>query len=135
WDLVARLRDAGTTVLLTSHYMDEVQYLADRIGVMSHGRVVAEATPATLAGRDLAVATICFQEPALGWETVLPEAGVDVERRADLVVLRSTEPTALLARLATWAAGQGQELRGLTVTRPTLEDAYLSLTERRAAPA
>jgi ABC-2 type transport system ATP-binding protein len=135
WDLIAGLRDAGTTVLLTSHYMDEVQYLADRIGVMSHGHVVAEATPATLAGRDLAVATISFQEPAPGWETALPTEHVDVSRQADLVVLRSDAPTALLARLTAWAAARGEELVGLTVVRPTLEDAYLSLTERRASPA
>jgi ABC-2 type transport system ATP-binding protein len=135
WDLIAGLRTEGTTTLLTSHYMDEVQYLADRIGVMSHGHVVAEATPATLAGRDLAVATISFQEPAAGWEAALLPEVVDVERRGDLVVLRSTEPTAALARITGWAAERGEELLGLTVTRPTLEDAYLSLTERRGSPA
>jgi ABC-2 type transport system ATP-binding protein len=123
WDLIAGLRAGGTTTLLTSHYMDEVQYLADRIGVMAHGHIVAEATPATLAGRDVAVATISFQEPAPGWEAALPSERVDLERRA-----------ALLARLSGWAAGRGEELLGLTVTRPTLEDAYLSLTERRESP-
>jgi ABC-2 type transport system ATP-binding protein len=133
WELVARLREAGTTVLLTSHYMDEVQYLADRVGVMSHGHLVAEATPDTLGGRDLAVATISFQEPGTGWQTAVASGTVDVERRGDVVVLRSTEPTALLARLTGWANGRGEELLGLTVTRPTLEDAYLSLTERRAS--
>ena len=132
WELIAARRDEGTTVLLTSHYMDEVQFLADRVAVMAHGHVVAEATPATLAGRDLAVATICFQEPGPGWEDVLHPGDADVERRADLVVLRSTEPTAVLARLTAWAAARDEELVGLTVTRPTLEDAYLSLTERRA---
>jgi hypothetical protein len=58
-----------------------------------------------------------------------------VSRQADLVVLRSDAPTALLARLTAWAAARGEELVGLTVVRPTLEDAYLSLTERRASPA
>jgi ABC-2 type transport system ATP-binding protein len=134
WDLIAGLRGAGTTVLLTSHYMDEVQYLADRIGVMAHGHLVAEATPATLAGRDLAMATISFQEPSSGWEAAVPPDAVDVERRGDLVLLRSATPTALLGRLAGWAVARGEELLGLTVTRPTLEDAFLDLTERRASP-
>jgi ABC-2 type transport system ATP-binding protein len=134
WDIVRRLRDEGCTVLLSSHYMDEVQALADRILVLGHGHVVTEATPATLAGRDLAAATISFLTPEPGWEAALADQALDLEVRSDTVVIRSSAPTAVLDRLTSWATAQSQELLGLTVTRPSLEDAYLELAERRSPP-
>ncbi|MGB8649261.1 MAG: ABC transporter ATP-binding protein [Mycobacteriales bacterium] len=131
WDLVAQLRDQGTTVLLTSHYMDEVQHLADRVAVIGHGRVVEESTPSTLAGRNLAEVRISFLAPYPGWVAELPSGPYEVESQGgEDVVLRSSEPTAALALVTGWAVGRGEELIGLTVTRPSLEEAYLSLTEQ-----
>jgi hypothetical protein len=70
--MIAGLRRSGTTVLLTSHYLDEVQRLADRVGVMSHGRLAAESTPAALGGRDVSGTVISFLLPARLRGTPLP---------------------------------------------------------------
>jgi ABC-type Na+ transport system ATPase subunit NatA len=64
WDMIAGLRRSGTTVLLTSHYLDEVQHLADRVGVMSHGHLAEESTPDALGGRDVSGTVISFRLPA-----------------------------------------------------------------------
>ncbi|MFE0171099.1 ABC transporter ATP-binding protein [Streptomyces sp. NPDC059002] len=129
WDVVRNLRDTGTTVVLTTHYMDEVQALADSVAVIAGGRIVDSGTPATLGGRDSAYTRIRFLPPDgcapgdIPWRTASrDEAGlVTVEVRAD-------ETTAALHRITGWALGLGAELQGLTVERPSLEDIYLGLT-------
>ncbi|WP_323377850.1 ABC transporter ATP-binding protein [Streptomyces smaragdinus] len=129
WDVVRRLRDGGTTIVLTTHYMDEAQALADSVAVIAGGRIVSTGTPATLGGRDSAGSRISFTlppgtEPAdvpLPLDTVAPG-------RVTAVV---TEPTAALHRLTGWALERGTPLAGLTVERPTLEDVYLDLTATR----
>ena len=73
--MIAGLRRAGTTVLLTSHYLDEVQRLANRVGVLSHGHLVEEATPGTLGGRDVTGTVISFRLPAALASTALPYGG------------------------------------------------------------
>jgi ABC-2 type transport system ATP-binding protein len=103
WELI---RSLGCTVLLTTHYLDEAARLADRVVVVAGGRVVAEGDPATLGGHHLTTAKISY-------------AGT---------VIETDRPTAVLAELTGRAAAAGVELDGLTVTRPTLEDVYLSLT-------
>ncbi|GGM41601.1 ABC transporter ATP-binding protein [Promicromonospora citrea] len=108
WDLVTSLRDDGTTILLTTHYLDEAAQLADRVVVVRDGVVVAEGTPGTLGGPEA-------RTPVVTWEQ-------DGVRRSE----RTDRPTALVARLIA-AAGPDGEVPGLTVTRPTLEDVYLSL--------
>jgi ABC-2 type transport system ATP-binding protein len=129
WELVAELRRLGKTILLTSHYMDEVQHLADRVAVMSKGRVVAESTPNELGGRDAGEAIISFQEPYPGWHGEL-QAGPWTMTVTDAHEVRITtaKPTETLAAVTAWAHDRGEELIGLTVTRPSLEDAYLHLT-------
>ena len=139
WEVVRGLCAEGRTVLLTTHYMDEAQALADTVVVMAAGRVVASGSPDTLGGRDHGETTVRFVLPAgcgLG-ELPLP-AGLEPTVRAGFVELRLAEPTAVLHALTGWALGRGETLEGLAVNRPTLEDVYLALTGTRdgvAGPA
>ena len=135
WELLRSLGEGGTTVLLTSHYLDEVEHLADRVGVLVRGRLVAEGTPATLTGSHGAT-VVRFTLPdghdlsALGG--VLSVPGVNVSRAVDGdVELTTSTPTATVHALTGWAVERGVELTALRVTRPSLEDLFLSLTAER----
>jgi len=130
WDVIAGLRDLGKTVFLTTHYMDEAEYLADRIAVIVAGRIVAEGTPATLGGRDRMTATIRFTLPSGVTARNLP-AGLRPlaeQGAAGTTVLRSESPLVHTQMLADWALGRRIDLPDLDVRRPTLEDVYLMLT-------
>jgi ABC-2 type transport system ATP-binding protein len=129
WELVENLRSLGKTILLTTHYMDEAQQLADRVAVISAGRIVAEGSPETIGGRDHEKAVIGFRLPqgvAVG-DVPLPGGTAQVEKGR--MTFETETPTRDVARLVAWAAGRAEELEGLTVSRPTLEDAYLMLTD------
>ena len=106
WDLIRSLADGGTTILLTTHYLDEAEHLADRVGVIATGRMLALDTPANLGGRASSEATVSWEE--------------DGARRTE----RTSTPTQYVAELS---ARLGGEVPRLTVTRPSLEDTYLSL--------
>jgi len=106
WELIRSLATEGTTILLTTHYLDEAEQLADRVGIIAGGRMLALDTPTNLGGRNASEATVV-------WEA----AG---ERHT----LQTSEPTAEVSRLATRFGG---EVPGLLVTRPSLEDTYLAL--------
>jgi ABC-2 type transport system ATP-binding protein len=126
---VDSLRDLGKTILLTTHYMDEAQNLADRVAIIAAGRIVAEGSPASLGGRDVAEAEISFRLPAGAALADLPaELGDGLRRDEDRVLLRSVAPTRDLHTLTGWAVARGVELEALAVTRPSLEDVYLRLT-------
>jgi ABC-2 type transport system ATP-binding protein len=129
WATIRALRDAGTTILLTTHYMEEAQELADRVAVMASGRIVAEGPPSRIGGRDTALTRISFALPDGCTAADLP-AAVTTQPGADdgLVTVDAAEPTALLHQLTGWALGRGTVLRQLTVERPSLEDIYLRLT-------
>jgi ABC-2 type transport system ATP-binding protein len=130
WELVQGLRDAGVTILLTTHYMDEAQALADRVAVISGGQIVAEGTPATIGGRDTARTRVRFVLPEGCTVSDLP---VDaVTGAGSMVTVETGEPTETLLRLTGWAVRRGMELSQLTVDRPSLEDVYLRLTEYSA---
>jgi ABC-type multidrug transport system ATPase subunit len=130
WNMIDRLRELGKTVLLTSHYLDEVQHLADRIGVLRRGRLIAESTPAELGGRDLAETTIRFRLPAGASLTDLPIGPWHALRHhPDHVTICTDVPTEALLCLTSWAVDRSRELDVLTVTRPSLEDVYLQLTD------
>ncbi|MFC8301033.1 ABC transporter ATP-binding protein [Micromonospora orduensis] len=107
WELIRDLAAAGTTILLTTHYLDEAEALADRVGVIAGGRLIEVSVPNRLGNRQEALATVSWRTP----EGVLESA-------------QSATPTALVADLA---ARYGGEVPGLTVTRPTLEDVYLTM--------
>jgi ABC-2 type transport system ATP-binding protein len=130
WQLIDRLRSLGKTILLTTHYMEEAQRLADRVAVLANGRIVSVGDREGLAGRALAPAVVSFRVPYSLREDRLPVPdGLDVERVDGRVTFRTVAPTRDLLPLITWAADRDQELEGLTVSRPTLEDVYLELTE------
>ncbi|TMK68819.1 MAG: ABC transporter ATP-binding protein [Actinobacteria bacterium] len=109
WEMIRALRSLGKTILLTTHYLDEAEQLADRVAVLREGRIVREGTPADLTG---------------GTE----ETEIRYRRDGREVLLRTGEPTRVLNELTTQALAEGRELEGLTVRRPTLEDVYLLLT-------
>ena len=123
WEVIASLRDLGTTVLLTTHYMEEAQRLADRVAIIKDGRIVAQGTPEDLAGDE--GATISFTPPA----GELPALSGPVRPAGpDRVELRTDRPVDDLAVLCGWARSRGVELPGLEVRRRSLEDVYLELT-------
>jgi ABC-2 type transport system ATP-binding protein len=142
WQLVRSLRDSGTTILLTTHYMEEAQALADRVAVLSDGRVVAQGTLADLGGRASAQTQIRFALPRgcravdlPSWARPPAEPPVEPEP-GDLVTVAVSEPTRALHELTSWALGHGLALDQLTVEPPSLEDVYLQLTDPgRAARA
>jgi ABC-2 type transport system ATP-binding protein len=126
WDMIRNLTDLGKTILLTTHYMDEAQTLADRVAVIDHGRIVAQGTPDTLGGRSTARTMIRFEIGNLPLDALplAPSGVVD-----GIVELSSEDPTEDLHTLTAWAVSSGHRLDGLTVSRPTLEDVYLDLTD------
>ncbi|MGK5678288.1 ABC transporter ATP-binding protein [Actinoplanes sp. URMC 104] len=105
WDLIRALAAEGTTILLTTHYLEEAEALADRLAVLAGGEIVAEGTPATLGGRASAGAYVSWTD--------------DGVQRTELV----PDPTELIRKLVAEEA----DLSTLTITRPTLEDTYLNL--------
>ena len=125
WEVIKNLATLGKTVLLTTHYMDEAQYLADRVAVISAGRIVAAGDPATLANRELARARIRYHVP----DGAIPPTDLAGPIEADgFTELQPDDVTEALHRLTGWALERKLSLDGLEVTRPTLEDVYLSLT-------
>ncbi len=110
WDLIRSLRALGKTVLLTTHYLDEAQQLADRVAVMRGGEIVLQGRPADLIGATL-------------------KAEIRFRRNGEEVRIVTEEPTRVLADLTAGAVAEGRELDGLEVRRPTLEDVYLELVD------
>jgi ABC-2 type transport system ATP-binding protein len=109
WDMIRSLRSLGKTILLTTHYLDEAEQLADRLAVLREGVIIREGTPAELTGGS-------------------SETEIRYRKDGHDVVVHTTEPTKLLHELTAEALAEGRELEGLSVRRPTLEDVYLSLT-------
>jgi ABC-2 type transport system ATP-binding protein len=113
WETIRGLRGLGKTILLTTHYLDEAEQLADRVAVLAHGRIVASGTPAELTG-------------------AVPATEIHYRENGSDVVLETDEPTRVLNELTGRALAEGRELEGLVVRRPSLEEVYLSLTEEEA---
>jgi ABC-2 type transport system ATP-binding protein len=109
WDMIRSLRSLGKTILLTTHYLDEAEQLADRLAVLRAGVIIREGTPGELTGGS-------------------SETEIRYRKNGHDVVVRTTDPTRLLHKLTAEALAEGRELEGLSVRRPTLEDVYLSLT-------
>jgi ABC-2 type transport system ATP-binding protein len=140
WQLVEDLRALGKTVLLTTHYMDEAEHLADRVAVVVGGRVVAMGTPDEL-GAGQRAAVVSFRLPPGLVAGDLPSLDdVAVSEGLDWQV-KTANPTEVLHTLTGWALERGVEVPALTVRRPSLEDVYLDLVgddvagDRPANPA
>jgi ABC-2 type transport system ATP-binding protein len=125
WELVRRLAGEGTTVILTTHYMEEAEVLADQVAIIASGKIVAHGPPASLGGRDQGAATIRFQLPAGVTPADLPVAVLGDGPSVELQTARELEA---LFELTRWAIEHEVRLTGLTVSRHTLEDVYLQLT-------
>jgi ABC-2 type transport system ATP-binding protein len=110
WSMIRSLRELGKTVLLTTHYLDEAQQLADRVAVLRAGRIVQQGAPADLIGATL-------------------KAEIRYRRNGEEVRIETEEPTRTLHELTGQALADGRELDGLEVRRPTLEDVYLELVD------
>jgi ABC-2 type transport system ATP-binding protein len=125
WEMVKDLASLGKTVLLTTHYMEEAQYLADRVAVIAAGRIVAAGTPSTLGHRDQAQVQIRFRPSA----TAPLPAGFERHPGQDGFVEVGVDDVANSLHVLTgWALEHGDPLDGLEVSRPSLEDVYLRLT-------
>ena len=127
WGILENLADLGKTILLTTHYMDEAQHLADRIAIIDSGKIVAEGTPETLGGRADGKSMIRFVLPEGVGAEELPVTASTVD--GDIVEISAESATRALHELTTWAIGKDLELEQLQVTRPSLEDVYLELTD------
>jgi ABC-2 type transport system ATP-binding protein len=108
WEMIRSLRLLGKTVLLTTHYLDEAEQLADRVAVLREGVIVTMGTPRELTSADL-------------------EVEIRYRRNGEEVLLRTSEPTRALHELTSEALARGEELERLEVRRPTLEEVYLTL--------
>jgi ABC-2 type transport system ATP-binding protein len=114
WETIRSLRSLGKTVLLTTHYLDEAEQLADRVAVLRDGQIVRVGTPRELTSTDL-------------------QTEIRYRQNGEEVLVRTDEPTRVLAGLTSAAVARGEELEGLQVRRPSLEDVYLALTAEEEA--
>jgi ABC-2 type transport system ATP-binding protein len=127
WTIVRDLAREGTTVFLTTHYMDEAQRLADRVAIIVGGRIIAEGPPEDLASDHLGATAISFGLPE---GTSLPgELNAEATSTGTLVEIQTRDPLRTLNELTAWALREGVQLQGLSVGRPSLEDVYLDLTK------
>ena len=125
WELVEGLTSLGKTILLTTHYLDEAQHLADRVIVLSGGLIVAEGAPDEIGAGDLLTAvSFRIDDPSL-----LPRVEAEPTWEEGTATYQTGQPTALLYQLTGWASERGEELEGLTVSRPSLEDIYLEIVD------
>ena len=126
WEVVKNLISIGKTVFLTTHFMDEAQYLADRVVVIAGGLIVAEGPPASIAGREQMRTRIRFRLP-----NGAPDPDPRVRRLPDgtsELQVEANETTKSVHDLTGWALDHGFELEAFEITLPTLEDVYLQLT-------
>ncbi len=136
WDVVRELTSLGKTVVLTTHYLDEAEALADRVGVLIAGELAAVATPRELGGRAGAEAHVTFSITEGMAGAALPAIPGTVTQEDGFYTIATDTPTAVVRALAEWTQRFGlDEVPGLAVTRPSHEDTYLAvIAERGATP-
>lgn len=133
WELVDELRASGVTVVLTTHFMDEAERLADWVHVLDHGRLIASGTPKGLTSEGAENTLRLTGPPGIdvsGLLTALPEGTQVVEQAPGTYLVSGTIDPSLLQSVTTWCATQGILLDGIAVRRRTLEDVFLDLTGR-----
>ena len=129
WSTIRSLCELGKTIFLTTHFMDEAQYLADRVAIMRSGEIIASGRPDELGGRDRRPAELRFSLPgpwSLGDVPELPAQRRSLE--GDRVLVLTREPVRATQVLTTWALEHDVDLGHFSVAQPTLEDIYLELT-------
>jgi ABC-2 type transport system ATP-binding protein len=128
WELIERLRELGTTILLTTHYLEEAERLADRVAVLLAGRLVASSSPQALRAEAHLPSIISFRMPSGLALIDLPHLSAPARLDDQTASVRSHHALADTRQLTTWAAGAQLDLADFAVEPPTLEDAYLTLT-------
>ncbi len=130
WEIVKHLSQLGKTVLLTTHYMDEAQYLADRVAVIAAGKIVATGTPQSIGGRDSSRQTLRFR---FGDDAGLPASFGARPVGDGMLEIEPVDFTKTIHEVTGWAIDNGVALEALDIVRPSLEDIYLELTGAAAA--
>ncbi|MDH2426215.1 ABC transporter ATP-binding protein [Sphaerisporangium sp. TRM90804] len=133
WESIAGLRLLGTTILLTTHYMEEAQHLADRVAVLREGRLVAVGSPGTIGGARARGSVLAFRLPPDAAVADLPTLTGEIHADGPAVTVRTSRPEQDMHTLTGWALDRGAELTSLTLSRPTLEEVYLELTGEEGA--
>ena len=133
WDMVANLRSLGKTVVLTTHYMDEAENLADRVALIVEGRIVSEGEPSQLSNLN-SITTIAFDYPE-GHDDVPGIMQTTSDGEPGKVEIETSEPTKVLSEITAWANQKSIELHRLTVSRASLEDVYIDLVESSSKDA
>ena len=136
WEVVREFTALGKTVVLTTHYLDEAEQLADRVGVIIRGELVEVGTPREIGGRERARTRVTFSLNGSLDGAGLPEIGAPIDVAGGVATIATDRPTAVVAMLARWAEDRGVlELPGLAITRPSLEDIYLAMVADAGEPA
>ena len=130
WEMIRNLQSLGKTILLTTHYMDEAEHLADRVAIMVDGEIVAEGPPSDLSQRDGSV-TIGFRIDS-GSGALPEDLGAEQTGNSGRYTITTSTPTGSLHQLTGWAVEQGIELQELSVSRPSLEDLFIELANPQA---
>ncbi len=125
WGIVKNLTDIGKTIFLTTHFMDEAQYLANRVAVIAKGEIVAEGTPSSLAGRDRMKTKVSFRLPA---GSPMPPDWGQVPGPDGRFILQTDDATRTAGEVTGWALEHGFSFDSFEVSQPTLEDVYVELT-------
>ena len=128
WNMIEGLKELGTTIVLTTHYMEEAQHLADRVVIMREGGIVAQGAPETLGeqlGRETMIRFRTYDGIA---DRVSAAVGSQATIMGNEATIASTDPQRDLYRLLQWAEGEGITLPDLEVRRPSLEDVFLQVT-------
>jgi ABC-2 type transport system ATP-binding protein len=132
WNMIKGLRALGTTIVLTTHYMDEAQHLADTVVILREGQIVAQGSPENLGAELGRESVIRFRVPdGVDPQEIAAVVGAEPQRSGNVATLASQDPQRDLYRLLDWARERDLELEDLEVRRPSLEDVFLDLTAQR----
>jgi len=128
WGEVERLRDAGKTIVLTTHYIEEAERLSDRICIVQRGKIVAEDAPAELVARHGGDATVSIEADGFTPDASLGDLGTWTQAGGEWKLATRGEPGLALAAVVTHANAMNAKIASLDLHRPTLEDAFISIT-------